>query len=212
MARKPPWKNTNPRKKAGKKSRKLSPKKKAAAKRSAKRAGRSRPSLVDTIRAGGKKKKKKKASRKEKSHWGKLMQQQVSVITLGMTDLHRSKKSYVEGFGWKPVFENEEVVFCQMNGLMLGTWLLQKLEEDSSRSPLHRSGAFALAHNVGLPAEVDALIATLAQAGRRVLRKADAPLHGGYRGYIADPDDHAWEIAFNPAWKIDAEGRVTFGF
>jgi len=40
---------------------------------------------------------------------------------------------------------------------------------------------------------------------------AHAPPHGGFRGYLADPDDHAWEIAFNPAWTIDANGLVTFG-
>lgn len=33
MARKPPWKKANPRKKAGKKSKKLSPAQKASAKR-----------------------------------------------------------------------------------------------------------------------------------------------------------------------------------
>jgi hypothetical protein len=39
----------------------------------------------------------------------------------------------------------------------------------------------------------------------------DAPDHGGFPGYVADPDAHAWEIAWNPAWAIDAEGHVKFG-
>ena len=51
------------------------------------------------------------------------MQQQISVITLGVVDLDRSRRFYVDGFGWSPVFENEEIIFYQMNGLMLGTWL-----------------------------------------------------------------------------------------
>lgn len=51
------------------------------------------------------------------------MQQQISVITLGTTDLTRSRKFYVEGFGWKPVFENPEIIFYQMNGFVLGTFL-----------------------------------------------------------------------------------------
>lgn len=51
------------------------------------------------------------------------MQQQISVITLGVSDLAASKRFYTEGFGWTPVFEQEgEIVFYQMNGLMLGTW------------------------------------------------------------------------------------------
>ena len=45
------------------------------------------------------------------------MQQQISVITLGIADLVRSRRFYGEGFGWTPVFENEEIVFYQMNGL-----------------------------------------------------------------------------------------------
>nr|WP_245185625.1 hypothetical protein [Falsiroseomonas frigidaquae] len=43
------------------------------------------------------------------------------------------------------------------------------------------------------------------------MRAADAPPHGGFRGYVADPDGHPWEIAWNPAWTIDARGLVTFG-
>jgi predicted Zn finger-like uncharacterized protein len=31
------------------------------------------------------------------------------------------------------------------------------------------------------------------------------------RGHVADPDGHAWEIAWNPAWAIDEKGLVTFG-
>jgi hypothetical protein len=63
MARKPPWKKANPRKNAGKKSKKLSAGQKASAKRSAKKAGRPYPSLVDNMRAASKKKKRKKASK-----------------------------------------------------------------------------------------------------------------------------------------------------
>ncbi len=138
------------------------------------------------------------------------MQQQVSVITLGIADLDRSMRFYRDGFGWTPVFTNEEIAFYQMNGFVLGTWLQTGLEADMKR-PLQRPGAFALAHNVGSQDAVDALIAHLAMHGGRILRPADAPPHGGYRGYIADPDDHAWEIAWNAAWKIDAKGFVTFG-
>jgi hypothetical protein len=45
----------------------------------------------------------------------------------------------------------------------------------------------------------------LAAHDGRLLRSADAPPHGGFRGYVADPDDHAWEIAYNPAWPISPE-------
>jgi catechol 2,3-dioxygenase-like lactoylglutathione lyase family enzyme len=138
------------------------------------------------------------------------MQQQVSVITLGIADLTRSKRFYRDGFGWDAMFENDEIVFYQMNGLVLGTWLTGKLEEDARRA-MTRPGAFALAHNVGAQDEVAPLMERLVATGGRLLRPADAPAHGGFRGYVADPDDHAWEIAHNPSFAIDAQGRVTFG-
>lgn len=139
------------------------------------------------------------------------MQQQISVITLGISNPGRSRRFYADGFGWTPVFENEEIVFYQMNGLVLGTWLNAALETDMNRTPLLRPGAFSLAHNVAAKDEVDVLMGRLTKAGGQLLRAADAPAHGGYRGYVADPDGHAWEIAWNEAWTIDKEGHVTFG-
>jgi catechol 2,3-dioxygenase-like lactoylglutathione lyase family enzyme len=138
------------------------------------------------------------------------MQQQISVITLGVSDIARSRRFYADGFGWTPVFENDEVVFYQMNGLMLGTWLVGALESDMGRD-LRRPGAFSLAHNVPSREDVQVVLDRLASAGGRILRDGDAPPHGGFRGYVADPDDHAWEIAWNSAWAIDDQGRVTFG-
>jgi uncharacterized protein len=138
------------------------------------------------------------------------MQQQISVITLGIVDLDRSKRFYADGFGWTPIFDNGEIAFYQMNGFVLGTWLQSRLEADMERGGLFRPGAFALAHNVASESEVQLVLDRLAAAGGRILRNGEAPSHGGFRGYVADPDDHAWEIAWNPAWAIDDRGLVTF--
>ena len=139
------------------------------------------------------------------------MQQQISVITLGVADLARSRRFYVDGFGWQPVFENGEIIFYQMNGLMLGTWLQSALQADMQRDDLAHPGSFSLAHNVDSAQAVQATLERLATTGGRILRNAAAPPHGGIRGYVADPDDHGWEIAWNPAWPIDDRGWVTFG-
>ena len=105
------------------------------------------------------------------------MQQQISVITLGIADLARSRRFYVEGFGWTPVFENPEIVFYQMNGLMLGTWLASSLAADSQRPPASGPGAFSLAHNVTTKEAVQPTLDRLAQFGGTILRPADAPPH-----------------------------------
>src|SRR3954470_4579704 len=87
------------------------------------------------------------------------------LITLGVIDLARSRRFYVDGFGWSPVFENDEIIFYQMNGLMLGTWLQPALEGDIRRSGLSRPGAFALAHNVPAEGDVRIVIKRLVGAG-----------------------------------------------
>ena len=137
------------------------------------------------------------------------MQQQISLITLGVADFVRSRAFYAEGFGWTPVFEMPGIAFFQMNGLVFGIWSADALAADMNR-PTSAPGSIALAHNVASAAEVDATIAQLVQSGATLLRAGDAPPHGGYRGYVADPDGHAWEIAWNPAWPIDSQGHVRF--
>lgn len=139
------------------------------------------------------------------------MQQQVSVITLGVGDLGRSRRFYTEGFGWTPVFENEEIIFYQMNGFVLGTWLADKLDDDMQRQSMGGTASLALAHNVSDESEVQPLIDQLLAVGGTLLRRGDAPPHGGFRGYVSDPDGNSWEIAWNPAWMIDPKGYVTFG-
>jgi catechol 2,3-dioxygenase-like lactoylglutathione lyase family enzyme len=139
------------------------------------------------------------------------MQQQISCVTLGITDLARSRRFYVDGFGWKPVFENPDIVFYQMNGFMFGTWLAKELEADAKQGALPRPGAFTLAHNVATQTDVQPLLDRLAQFGGTILRNADAPPHGGFRGYVTDPDGHIWEIAHNPTWPISPEGYVSWG-
>jgi len=138
------------------------------------------------------------------------MQQQISVLTLGIEDLSRSRRFYVEGFGWSPVFENETIVFYQMNGFVLGTWLRRELEADTGR-PATGSGAVAFAHNVAEREAVEPALARLAAFGGTILKPAAETFYGGYAGYVADPDGHVWEVAWNPAWPISPEGYVTFG-
>ncbi len=135
----------------------------------------------------------------------------VSVITLGTTDLARSRRFYAEGVRLTPVYESDVIIFYQLNGVVLGTFLTGELEADMNRTGLRTPRAFALAHNVGTEGEVAPLIERLAAAGGQVIRLADALPHGGVRGYVTDPDDHAWEIAWNPGFAMDDAGNVTFG-
>jgi len=137
------------------------------------------------------------------------MKQQLAIITLGVKDLSRSKYFYVQGFGWTPIHENNDTIFYQMNGFVLSTWLQSALEEDMQRPCLENNAGITLAHNVASKEEVKVVLHKLATTGGRILRDAEAPPHGGLRGYIADPDNHAWEIMWNPIWKTNEQGWVT---
>ena len=68
----------------------------------------------------------------------------------------------------------------------------------------------ALAHNVHVKDDVAVVMDSLAGHGGRITRSAEAPPHGGFRGYVADPDGHLWEIAWNPAWEMTADGTTRF--
>lgn len=139
-----------------------------------------------------------------------MVQQQVAVITLPVEDLAKSRQFYESGFGWKPVFESEEILFFEMNGFVLGLWNRESFRRDTMLDHLPPPGAQALAHNVQSEDAVGPLMNKLIEAGGKLLRPDDAPPHGGRRGYVADPDGHIWEIAWNPDWPIDASGHVRF--
>jgi uncharacterized protein len=84
------------------------------------------------------------------------------------------------------------------------------LAEDACLEP-GRPGGFegiALAQNVGSKEEVDAALVAASRAGGRICRPAREVSWGGYSGYFLDPDDHAWEVAFNPYWGLSPDGRV----
>ena len=51
------------------------------------------------------------------------MDQRISIVTLGVKDLAISKRFYLDGLGWKPVFENKEIIFFQAGGMIFALFL-----------------------------------------------------------------------------------------
>jgi catechol 2,3-dioxygenase-like lactoylglutathione lyase family enzyme len=58
------------------------------------------------------------------------MERRISIVTLGVKDLAVSKRFYVDGLGWQPVFENKETIFFQAGGMIFALFLREKLAED----------------------------------------------------------------------------------
>jgi catechol 2,3-dioxygenase-like lactoylglutathione lyase family enzyme len=141
-----------------------------------------------------------------------MLQQRLSIITLGVRDLAASRRFYVETLGLTPEDDNEQIVFFQMGGYALALFDIERLAEDISPAakPPERRGynGFTLAYNLGSIEEVDALFAQLEAAGVEILKRPEKVFWGGYSGYFADPDGHPWEVAFNPFVVIDEKGRM----
>ncbi|MEV4820522.1 VOC family protein [Micromonospora sp. NPDC049274] len=137
------------------------------------------------------------------------MEQRISLITLGVSDLARAKVFY-EHLGWRGQ-EVEETVFLQAGGLALVLWSRDKLAADAG-VPNPDTGGFGgitLAQNVRSRAEVDEVMATAGKAGAEVTQPARETFYGGYAGYFADPDGHVWEIAWNPGFTLGPDGALT---
>lgn len=140
------------------------------------------------------------------------MEQRISLVTLGVVDLGRSRRFYEEGLGWKPGFQAADIVFYQLPGTIFGLWSRRAMAEDLGVAEAALgTGAIQMAHNVADRASVDRILADAKAAGARIVKPAHDAAWGGYTGLFADPDGHAWEIAWNPGWRLAADGTVALG-
>ena len=136
------------------------------------------------------------------------MQPRITVLTLGVDDLERAVRFYRDGLGLKTdgivgtEFEYGAVAFFELQaGLRLALWPRTSLAHDA-RLPVGLPSVteFSLGHNVGSRAEVDAMMEQAVHAGARIIKPAQETFWGGYAGYFHDPDQHLWEVVWNPQW------------
>ena len=119
---------------------------------------------------------------------------------------------YRDGLGWKTEgivgkqFEYGAVAFFDLsNGLRLALWPRKSLSHDSglpAGEPV--STDIYLAHNVRSQKEVDQVMAEAKAAGATIVKPAQKTFWGGYAGYFTDPDQHLWEVAWNPRLLPDS--------
>ena len=127
------------------------------------------------------------------------MEQRISLVTLGVTDLARARAFY-EAMGWSGAQQpDDEVAFFQAGGMVFGLW---------TALGGHGAPGVELAYNVRSPEEVDAVLAEAKSAGGSIVRPAAHADWGGYTGAFADPEGYVWEVAHNPDWKLTEDGSV----
>src|SRR5712691_10592883 len=110
------------------------------------------------------------------------MEQRLSLVTLGVSDLGRARAFY-EALGWTTgAAPADDVVFFQAGGMVVALWGRDQLAEDSVVEDTGGWGGVTLAYNVRSPAEVDAVIAEAEAAGARIGRPGGETFWGGYSG------------------------------
>ncbi len=134
----------------------------------------------------------------------------MSLITLGVSDLARARRFYEEGLGWQRGNKDDSVAFYEIPGGIFALWSRAALAEDAGVKDAggREFSGLALAYNTRSKAEVDSVLAEAARAGAQILKPGQDAFWGGYTGYFADPDGHVWEVAWNPHWTVESDGRV----
>jgi catechol 2,3-dioxygenase-like lactoylglutathione lyase family enzyme len=133
------------------------------------------------------------------------MEQRISIITLGVDDILRSKDFYERGLGIKPLeFSNQYITFYRMGSVWLALYSREALAKDaavaSEGSGFH---GFTIAHNVRTKDEVDIMIDEARSAGANIIKEPQIAEWGGYSGYFSDPDGYLWEVAYNPEFWVE---------
>jgi catechol 2,3-dioxygenase-like lactoylglutathione lyase family enzyme len=142
------------------------------------------------------------------------MRARLTVITLGVDDLERAVAFYRHGLGFatqgivgRELPHGAVAFFDLQPGLRLALWPRASIAHDTGL-PARPAAAteLTLGHNVASRAEVDAAMDAAARAGARIVKPAGETFWGGYAGYFQDPDEHLWEIVWNPAWTGETDG------
>ena len=134
----------------------------------------------------------------------------LSLVTLGVDDLARSVAFY-EALGWpRCESSNDEIAWFKVAGSYVGVFGRASLAEDAHlpNEPRAPFGGITLAINVETEREVQGCLDAAVAAGGSLLKAPERADWGGFSGYFADPDGHPWEIARNPFFPLDDEGRI----
>lgn len=138
------------------------------------------------------------------------MKPRITVITVCVDDLERSLRFYRDGLGLKTdgiigkEFEYGAVAFFDLQaGLKLALWPRKSLAQDSGLALAKPSATeFSIGHNVASRAEVETVMEQARKAGAIIVKPAQDTFWGGYAGYFQDPDQHLWEVVWNPQWLL----------
>src|SRR5262245_40772688 len=140
------------------------------------------------------------------------MKAHLDVVTLAVRDLEMAVAFYRDGLGFPtkgivgtefpatPTDAAGAAAFFQMEGgLMLALYPRQELAKDAGLLDSSPSAVeFSLGYFAESQSAVDELLARAVAAGASRTEPARHRPWGIYSGYFRDPDDHLWEVIWNP--------------
>lgn len=137
------------------------------------------------------------------------MEQRVSIVTLGVADLKRSREFY-ERLGWRrSMAKAAGVVFFRAGGMALALFPRHELAKDANLAADGQGfKGISLAYSARNREEVDSVLAEAEAAGAKILKPAQEAFWGGYSGYFSDLDGFLWEIAWNPSFPMAEDGSI----
>jgi len=137
----------------------------------------------------------------------------LDVVTLGVKDFARSVRFYATlGLLRKMRATGDEIAFFDAGGVVLALFRWNMLAEDAALPVAPHPDGFrgaTFARMCRSDQEVDAVMARALGIGARLLKPAQKTSFGGYSGYFADPDGHAWEVVRAPGFSFADDGRVV---
>jgi len=137
------------------------------------------------------------------------MGQRITFITIGVNDLEKVKRFYIEKFEWTPLKDDNGIVFFKVGGSILALFPAGELAADAG-IPSDGSGFkhVTMAVNFNSEEEVDRIFRQLELKGVKVVKAPEKVFWGGYSGYVEDVEHNLWEIAYNPFLQMDEAGNV----
>ena len=136
----------------------------------------------------------------------------VSIVTLGVSDLERSKAFY-EALGWEVMSSSVPgvITWFRTADTYLGLHDFEALAADANMPATSREGfgGVTLAINLESDEAVMTAVENALAAGGSLLKSPEQAVFGGLSAYFADPDGYPWEVAHNPHFPIGEDGRIT---
>jgi uncharacterized protein len=137
----------------------------------------------------------------------------MTVVTLGVADLARSRRFYEAVFGAPPRAGFEGIAFFELPGVWLTLFPVGELAVDISPglSPARAGFAgFTLAHNAASRADVLVIFEHAIACGARAEKPPQDTSWGGFSGYFSDPDGYYWEVVWGPMFEHATDGSLRF--